>query len=154
MAEKKILCYCDGACSNNGRENAMAGLAFWMRPIGFSSKRELRTINQVKEDRWRPTSQRAEVMCAIRALKRLRAHSVIEVFSDSKYLIETMRGNMRKKSNLDLWSELENAAALHSVNWIWMPRNSVPELAWCDQMASKAARGEKEDAEEHITKGV
>lgn len=146
MPDKRVVCYCDGACVNNGKENAIAGLAMWLKPEGYENTRELQVIKRIAKDRWIPTSQRAEVMCAITALQQFKRPAAIEVVSDSRYLVETMRGKMKKKSNVDLWEQLETEASKHKVSWTWRPRNSLPELAWCDRMATKSAREEIDDS--------
>lgn len=146
MAERKVLCYCDGACVNNGSEDAVAGLAFWLKPEGYESTRELQVVKRIETDRWVPTSQRAEVMCAIEGLKSFKKPATIEVVSDSRYLVQTMLGKMKKKSNVDLWDTLTEVAEQHTITWTWKARCSIPEMAWCDRMASKAARGEIEDS--------
>jgi ribonuclease HI len=147
---RKVICYCDGACSNNGKEEATAGIAFWLKPFGFANNEELKVIKQIKNDRWRPTSQRAELMCAIHALNSFKITAVIEVISDSRYLTETMNGRMRKKTNTDLWTQLDELSKKHHVSWIWTARCSVPELAWCDKMASSVAKNEIVESTERI----
>jgi ribonuclease HI len=135
----KVFCFCDGACSNNGKESASAGIAYWLRGEVKGGK-EKKKAERIVEDIWRPTSQRAELMAAIEALRQLTRKADIQVVSDSKYLIETMKGNMRRNTNLDLWKELDILNNTHKIQWSWLPRNSVPELAWCDRFASAKSK--------------
>lgn len=58
------------------------------------------------------TNNRMELMAAIKALEfvdeaNLQDKNII-IWSDSQYLIETMNGKFKKKTNLDLWSDLDN----------------------------------------------
>jgi ribonuclease HI len=145
----KIYCYCDGACSNNGKEIATAGIAFWLKPEGYTQNKQLRVIKIIRKDIWKVTSQRAELICVIEALKSFHKFGVVvEVVTDSRYVTETMKGLMKRKTNMDLWIALDNLSKLHQVTWTWMQRCSIPELAWCDKFASDAARETITDSSE------
>ena len=52
-------------------------------------------------------------------LESLREPCDVEVFTDSRYVVETMCGRFRKKTNPDWWKRLERAAAQHHVAWQW-----------------------------------
>jgi len=65
------------------------------------------------------TNQRAELTAAIQALSALKFPCDVTLESDSAYLIHTMRGSYRRKANLDLWEQLDAAAGLHNVAWVW-----------------------------------
>jgi ribonuclease HI len=60
--------------------------------------------------------------------------------SDSRYVVETMTGNFRKKTNLEWWAKLDEAARKHTIKWEWVKGHAghdVQEVA--DSMARKMA---------------
>ena len=67
----------------------------------------------------RATNQQAEIAAAAIGLESLREPCDVEVFTDSRYVVETMCGRFRKKTNPDWWKRLERAAAKHHVDWQW-----------------------------------
>src|SRR5215207_7661649 len=73
------------------------------------------------------TNQRAEIYAAIHALSALKEPCKVRVVSDSKYLVETMLGNYRRRTNLDLWEILDDVAAPHAVDWTWVRGHSGEE---------------------------
>ncbi|MGY8696330.1 MAG: RNase H family protein [Verrucomicrobiia bacterium] len=64
---------------------------------------------------------------AIRAitegLKLLKERSEAIVYSDSQYAIYGASGRNKRKMNLDLWKELDNAAKPHCLTFQWMPQH-------------------------------
>ena len=68
----------------------------------------------------RSTNQRAEIYAAIMALRSLKKPCRVRVLSDSQYLTKTMRGDFCRRSNLDLWGLLDEAAEPHEVEWVWL----------------------------------
>lgn len=77
---------------------------------------EKRLSGSVPEDP--TTNQRAEIYAAVRALTALKVPCKVRVVSDSQYLVNTMQGDYRRRSNRDLWEALDAAAAPHEVEWI------------------------------------
>jgi ribonuclease HI len=64
----------------------------------------------------------------------------VRLLSDSRYVVETMLGNFRKKTNLEWWAKLDKAAEKHDITWEWVKGHaghSVQEIA--DSMARKMA---------------
>ena len=71
------------------------------------------------------TNNRMEVIAAIKALEFVDESNLPEkniiIYSDSKYLVETMNGNFRKKTNLDLWNKLSDLCdSLFNKNIRWV----------------------------------
>jgi len=81
-------------------------------------------------------------------LKNLNEPCKVRLLSDSRYVVETMTGNFRKKANLEWWAKLEKAARKHDITWEWVKGHaghSVQEVA--DKMARKMAElGRVDDA--------
>ncbi len=79
-------------------------------------------------DQWRAfgcylgnaTNQQAEIVAAAVGLEQLREPCRVKVFTDSRYVVETMSGRFKRKTNREWWARLDSAAAKHSVEWQWI----------------------------------
>ena len=49
--------------------------------------------------------------------------SDVTVYSDSKYVVSTMNDNWKRKTNYDLWFELDKLCRSHDVKFKWIPRD-------------------------------
>lgn len=98
------------------------------------------------------TSQRMELLAAIRGLEALNGPKTVRVYSDSQYLVRGMslwvQGWIRKGRlytpgalvNQDLWQELVSLAAKHKVSWEWLRGHAGhPFNERCDRLAKRAA---------------
>jgi ribonuclease HI len=65
------------------------------------------------------TNQQAEVAAATLGLNSLREPCDVHLFTDSRYVVETMSGRFRRKTNHDWWEKLDQAAEKHRVKWEW-----------------------------------
>ena len=61
----------------------------------------------------------------------------MKVLSDSRYVVETMTGNFRKKTNHEWWARLDKAASKHEIDWQWIKGHAGHEI---QEVADKAAR--------------
>lgn len=151
MASKRsrVLIHCDGACSGNPGPGAWAAL--------LETGRHEREIAGFDSD---TTNNRMELMAALEALRALKRPCVVEVHSDSQYLIRGMtewmagwiaRGwvNSSKQAvaNRDLWEALQAAAAPHEVSWHWVrghsghPKNERVDRIARELIASQRGAG-------------
>jgi len=91
--------YTDGAYS---AKKDMGGWAFYIPEL------HIKVCGKVKTT----TNNRMELTGAIKALEFIDESSIqdkeIIIWSDSQYLVETMAGQFRQKTNLDLWNKLED----------------------------------------------
>ena len=110
------------------------------------------------------TSQRMELIAAIRGLEALHNPSRVHVFSDSQYLVrgmnEWLAGWIRNDrlntpdglANQDLWKQLAALADKHKVQWEWVRGHSGhPFNERCDKLAKRAATAGMEIAEEKVS---
>ena len=65
------------------------------------------------------TNQQAEVAAAALGLESLREPCQVHLFTDSRYVVETMSGRYRRKTNHEWWQRLDKASAIHKVKWEW-----------------------------------
>ena len=109
---KEVLIYCDGSSLGNGRgEPRAAAVAL----LGFRG-----VWRAFGEYLGEATNQQAEVAAAALGLEQLREPCRVTVMSDSRYVVETMSGRFRRKSNHDWWARLDEAAARHQIKWQWL----------------------------------
>ncbi len=97
------------------------------------------------------TSQRMELIAAIRGLEALHKPNRVRVFSDSQYLVrgmsEWIQGWVRTGrledpgalSNQDLWQQLELLSRKHQIEWEWVRGHAGhPFNERCDKLAKQA----------------
>lgn len=102
------------------------------------------------------TNNRMELMAAIKALEALNRPCVVELYSDSQYMIKAFnehwidgwirkgwkRGKNEPVKNVDLWQRLLKAKAPHEVTFIWVKgHDGHPQNERCDTLATTAADG-------------
>jgi len=98
------------------------------------------------------TSQRMELLAAIRGLEALNNRSRVSVFSDSQYLVKgmsqwihgwTRSGRLDTPdalANQDLWQQLAALSAKHHITWEWLRGHAGhPFNERCDRLAKRAA---------------
>ena len=101
------------------------------------------------------TNNRMEIFACIAALKSLKHKSDVVIFSDSKYVVDTMcngwakrwraggwmRNSKQKAENPDLWAQLLELCEQHTVEFRWLKgHNGARENERCDQLAVAAAQ--------------
>ena len=100
------------------------------------------------------TNNRMELMAAIVGLEALNRPCEVELYSDSKYLVDAFnqnwiegwiqkgwkRGKNEPVKNVDLWQRLLKAKEPHQVTFCWVKgHNGHPENERCDLLATTAA---------------
>lgn len=126
---KSVTIVCDGSSLGNGRgETRAAAVAV----LGFKGY-----WKAVGEYLGNATNQQAEIAAAAIGLKQLKEPCKVHVLSDSRYVVETMLGNFRKKTNIEWWNKLEKAASKHQIKWEWTKGHAGHEI---QEIADKAAR--------------
>jgi ribonuclease HI len=84
------------------------------------------------------TNQQAEIVAAAVGLESLKQACDVTIYTDSRYVVETMSGRFRRKTNLEWWARLDRAANQHKITWKWT-RGHVGHVI--QETADKAARG-------------
>ena len=105
----------------------------------------------------RTTNNRMELMAAIAGLGALTRPCQVELYSDSKYLVDAFNQhwidswvkknwvNSQKKpvKNPDLWKRLLKAMEPHQVTFIWVKgHDGHVQNERCDKLATSAADGD------------
>jgi ribonuclease HI len=137
---KQVTIVCDGSSLGNGKGNpraaAVAVLGFKGYWKGFG------------EYLGGATNQQAEIAAAALGLENLKEPCTVTLLSDSKYVVETMGGTWKRKTNHDWWRRLDNAAKKHRITWKWVKGHDghiVQEVA--DDLARKTAEMGRVDEE-------
>jgi ribonuclease HI len=126
---KQVTIFCDGSSLGNGQvASRAAGVAL----LGYKGH-----WRAVGEYLGRATNQQSEIAAAAVGLESLKEPCEVNLFTDSRYVVETMNGRFRRKANLEWWGRLDRAAALHKVNWEWTRGHAGHVL---QEAADKAAR--------------
>ena len=110
-ALKQVAIFCDGSSLGNGRDASRAAA---VALLGYKGHWEA-----FGEYLGKATNQQAEIAAAAVGLERLKQSCQVSVFTDSKYVVETMNGRFRKKANHAWWERLDRAASAHKVHWEW-----------------------------------
>jgi ribonuclease HI len=126
---KDVTIVCDGSSLGNGRGVTRAAA---VAVLGFKGY-----WKAVGEYLGNATNQQAEIHAAYLGLKNLKEPCRVKVYSDSRYVVETMTGNFRKKTNHDWWAKLDKAASKHKIEWQWIKGHAGHEV---QEVADKMAR--------------
>jgi|SRR5581483_2234753 len=129
---KEVTLTVDGACLGNGQDQTRAAAAAILEYKG----RKRAAASYIGPS----TNQRAEIIAAAIALESLKEPCSVTLRSDSRYVVETMKGNFRRKTNLDCWQRLDEAAQAHQVNYIWVKgHDGDPDQEAADKLAKAVA---------------
>lgn len=110
-----IQIHTDGSCLGNPGPGGWGAIIIY--PDG--DVKELSGSNQDT------TNNRMELKAVIEALNFLESGSMIELFSDSLYVINTITKGWKKKANIELWNELDNVIQKHNnISWNWVKGHS------------------------------
>jgi len=140
----KVIIYTDGACSGNPGPGGWGSVLVW--------RQKERRLRGGADD---TTNNRMELTAAIEALEALTRPCLVELYSDSAYLVNAFNmgwirkwkanGWMSAKDkpvlNQDLWARLVRQDEIHRVSWRKVKGHSDDVLnAICDEMAVSEVR--------------
>jgi ribonuclease HI len=117
---KKIIIYTDGSCLGNP---GPGGYGVLIEPNG----------NEIilRGGEASTTNNRMEMMAVLEALKWVADNTgrnyEVDIFSDSSLVVNSMKHGWKRKANLDIWGDIDNAmSALQNIkiNWYWVKGHS------------------------------
>jgi ribonuclease HI len=138
--KKRVIIYTDGACSGN------PGCGGWGAIIKYGSHEKV--LSGYDDD---TTNNKMELTAAIKALNALKENCIVELYSDSAYLVNGFKMGWIKKwksnnwktaakapvKNIDLWAELDRLSGIHEISWIKVKGHSDNEYNnRCDEIAT------------------
>lgn len=136
---KQVRIYTDGACSGNPGPGGWAAILIYQEKEKELSGGEESTTNN-----------RMELTAVISALRALKEPCEVDLYSDSRYVIDALekgwalswqkrgwvRADKKPALNPDLWTELLELTAQHSMHYHWVRGHA--DNPWnnrCDRLA-------------------
>ena len=144
---KTVTLYTDGACSGNPGPGGWGAILEYMG-----------TEKELSGGEESTTNNRMELTAVIEGLQALKEPCIVELYSDSKYVIDGLskgwaegwRKNGWKKAdkkpalNPDLWEQLLNLVVKHQLRYHWVKGHAEnPKNNRCDELAVAAASNAK-----------
>lgn len=144
---KTVTLYTDGACSGN------PGPGGWAAILLFGGHEK-----ELSGGEPRTTNNRMELTAAIRGLEALKEPCVVELYSDSKYVIDALekgwarsweargwvKGDKKPALNPDLWERLLELCRRHTVKLHWVKGHAGDCYNdRCDELAVRAAKEQR-----------
>ena len=145
---KTVTLYTDGACSGNPG------------PGGWGAILEYNGIEkELSGGEENTTNNRMELTAVIRGLQALKEPCIVELYSDSKYVIDALekgwargwkqrgwiKSDKKPALNPDLWEELLALADVHTLHYHWVKGHAENEYNnRCDELAVAESRRFKE----------
>lgn len=139
---KTVTIYTDGACSGNPGPGGYGTVLLF-----GSARKELSGGYRLT------TNNRMEILAVIRGLEALKEPCRVELYSDSKYVVDAvekgwvrkwraqnwMRTKNERASNVDLWEKLLALLETHQVQFHWVKGHAANvENERCDALARAA----------------
>jgi ribonuclease HI len=136
----EVTIYTDGSCQPNPGHGAWAALLVFVVPsTGEVVEREISGYEH------QTTSVRMEIAAAVYALRALKGPCVVTLHSDSLLVVNCGPKRWKRKANLDLWAQFDEAARGHELTTKHVKGHSGhSENERVDQLAEKtrlAGRG-------------
>ena len=157
----KVSIFTDGAA--RGNPDGPGGYGTVLRYIDPKGQVHEREFSQGYK---KTTNNRMELMAAIVGLEALNKPCEVELYSDSKYLVDAFDKNWldswikngwktagkKPVKNKDLWIRLIEAKKDHKVHFNWVKgHDGHPENERCDKLATTAADGTELIEDEIVT---
>ena len=136
---KTVTIYTDGACSGN------PGPGGWGAILEYQGKER-----ELSGGEANTTNNRMELTAVLTALALLKEPCVVELYSDSKYVVDAIekgwlygwqkkgwiKADKKPVLNVDLWQQLLPQLARHQVHLHWVKGHAENEKNnRCDQLA-------------------
>ena len=142
---KTVDIYTDGACSGNPGKGGYGVVMLYN-----GARKELSAGYRLT------TNNRMEVLAVIKALEALKEKCRVNLYSDSKYVVDAVtkgwavkwkangwkKADKTKALNTDLWERLLELLDFHEVRFIWVKGHADnKENERCDLLARTAIEG-------------
>lgn len=145
----KVSIYTDGAA--RGNPDGPGGYGTVLEYVDAKGELHKKELSQGYK---KTTNNRMELMAVIAGLEALNRPCEVELYSDSKYVVDAFnqhwidgwlkkgwkRGKNEPVKNVDLWKRLLAAKEKHQVRFIWVKgHDGHPQNERCDELATTAA---------------
>lgn len=136
-----VRIFSDGACAGNPGKGGLGVL------LMYKDKRK-----EISEGYKHSTNNRMELLAVIRGLEALKKKGlIIEVYSDSKYVVDSVnkkwvfnweKANFKERTNADLWIRLLELYREHTITFNWVKGHASNENNnLCDKLAVSGRMG-------------
>lgn len=147
-----VKIYTDGAARGNPEGPGGYGTI-----LSYTDSNGTEHIREFSQGYVRTTNNRMELMAAIVGLEALIKPCEVELYSDSKYVVDAFNQNWigswlkngwktstkKPVKNQELWQRLLKAMEPHKVTYIWVKgHDGHAQNERCDQLATAAADGD------------
>ena len=141
---KEVIIYTDGACSGN------PGPGGWGAILSFRGVEK-----EISGGDPSTTNNRMELTAVLEALRRLKEPGTVELYSESKYVIDALqkgwvygwkkrgwvKSDKKPALNVDLWEQLLPEIARHEIHYHWVKGHAEnPKNNRCDELAVAESR--------------
>ena len=146
---KTVTLYTDGACSGN------PGPGGWGAILEYNGH----TLELSGGER-STTNNRMELTAVIRGLERLKEPCIVELYSDSKYVLDALekgwavswkkrgwvKSDKKPALNPDLWERLLELTGVHTLRCHWVKGHADnPKNNRCDELAVAEWKKQKKE---------
>ncbi|MBE7054213.1 MAG: ribonuclease HI [Ruminococcaceae bacterium] len=143
---KNIDLYTDGACSGNPGKGGYGVI------LDYNGIKK-----EISQGFYLTTNNRMEILAAVIGLEALKEPCKVTLYSDSKYLVDSINQGWLKKwqsnnwyrtknekaKNVDLFKRLLLQLEIHNVNFVWVKGHAGhPQNERCDFLATSAINSE------------
>ena len=144
---KTVTLYTDGACSGN------PGPGGWGAILEYAGREK-----ELSGGEDSTTNNRMELTAVIRGLEALKEPCIVELYSDSKYVIDALekkwavgwqkrgwvKSDKKPALNPDLWQRLLELTAVHTMHYHWVKgHGNNPKNNRCDTLAVEQWKARK-----------
>lgn len=151
-AMASVTIYTDGSARENPNGPGGYGTV-----LHFTDSKGTLHVREFSQGYVKTTNNRMELMAAIVGLEALNRPCSIDLYSDSRYLVDAFnqhwieswirkgwkRGKNEPVKNIDLWKRLLKAKEPHQVIFHWVKGHDGHEMnERCDTLATTAADGD------------
>ena len=156
--DDSVIIYTDGACKNNPGAGGYGVL--------LVSKHKTKKLS---EGYRLTTNNRMELLACIIGLESIKTNCLINIYSDSAYVVNSINKGWAKKwkannwkrnkkdyaDNIDLWEKFLKIYEKHKVvmNWVKGHANN-PGNEICDELADRAATGKDLKIDQYYEENV
>ncbi len=146
-----VKLYTDGAARGNPEGPGGYGAV-----LEYVDKQNQLHTKELSQGYVKTTNNRMELMAVVAGLEALNCACDVEVYSDSKYVVDAFnqrwiegwlskgwkRGKNEPVKNVDIWKRLLAAKEKHNVRFNWVKgHDGHPQNERCDELATTAADG-------------
>lgn len=150
---KEVTIYTDGACSGNPGKGGFGVI------LNFNGR-----TKEISKGYLLTTNNRMELLAAIKGLEALKEPCKVKLWSDSKYLIDSINkkwidswqkngwknSKKEKVKNKDLFERLIELINIHDVEFLWVKgHDGHMENERCDFLATSAINSDNLEIDEN-----